>query len=67
VNPKPDGLAPMAFSRPDAAKLLSVSEQHLRRLLNQGLIRGVRLGARIVIPRAELERVLNLDNSAERD
>lgn len=48
----------MAFSRREAADTLRVSLRTLDSLLSQKKLRGSRIGRRIVIPRAEIERIL---------
>jgi len=43
----------------DAAAHLGICSRHLRRLIDDNKIRSIRLGRRIMIPAAELERVAN--------
>ncbi len=42
---------------PDAAAYLSVSARHLRRLIEAGDVKVVRLGRRVLIPADELNRI----------
>jgi len=51
----------LAFNRREAADALRVSLRTLDYLLAQGKLRGRRIGRRIVIPRAELEKLLRQD------
>jgi len=51
----------LAFSRREAADALRVSLRTLDYLLSQGKLRGRRIGRRLVIPRAEIERLLRQD------
>lgn len=44
------------LSRHDAAKLLGVTDRHVDRLIRREGLPHVRLGRRVLIPRAELER-----------
>jgi excisionase family DNA binding protein len=55
-----------AYSVTEAARQLSISRTHLYKLIDDGLVRRVRLGKRIVIAAAELDRVLE-DNVEEAD
>lgn len=54
-------LEQMAFSRREAADALRVSLRTLDYLLSQGKLRGRRIGRRVVIPRAEIEKLLRQD------
>jgi len=54
----PGPLKQLAVSIGEAAKMLSVSHFTVRRLIKAGKIHSVRLGARRLIPIAELERIL---------
>ena len=47
-----------AYSVPEAAAQLSVSKNHLWKLIERGVVRQVRLGGRVVVPASELDRVL---------
>ncbi len=51
--------AALALSIADAAQALSVSPQSVRRLVSTGELRSRRAGARVLIPRTELERFLS--------
>jgi excisionase family DNA binding protein len=50
--------APHALGIPKAADALDVSRAHVRRLIARGELRGVQLGRRVVVPMAEIERLL---------
>lgn len=54
-------LEQIAFSRREAADALRVSLRTLDYLLAQGKLRGRRIGRRVVIPRAEIEKLLCQD------
>jgi excisionase family DNA binding protein len=43
---------------PDAATLLSVSVRHLRRLIDKGKVKPIRVGGRVLIPANEMERLV---------
>jgi excisionase family DNA binding protein len=51
----------LAFSRREAADALRVSLRTLDYLLAQGKVRGRRIGRRVVIPKAEVEKLLRQD------
>jgi excisionase family DNA binding protein len=51
----------IAFSRREAADALRVSLRTLDYLLAQGKLHGRRIGRRVVIPRAEVEKLLRKD------
>jgi excisionase family DNA binding protein len=51
----------IAFSRREAADALRVSLRTIDYLLAQGKLRGRRIGRRVVIPRAEVEKLLRHD------
>lgn len=53
----------LAFSIPDAARVLSIGQSLLKEQVRTGKIRGVRIGRRLIIPRAELERFLGEINT----
>jgi excisionase family DNA binding protein len=53
--------SPIAFTRREAADALRVSLRTVDHLLAQGKIHGRRIGRRVVIPRAEVERLLRHD------
>ena len=44
------------FSIPKAAEVLGISETQGRRLVKAGLLRSVKIGARILVPGEEVER-----------
>jgi excisionase family DNA binding protein len=57
VNPKGMPLAPkLLYTRPESAARLSLSLATIQELLNQGKLRGVRKGHRVLIHIKELER-----------
>jgi excisionase family DNA binding protein len=51
----------LAFSRREAADALRVSLRTVDYLLASGKLRGRRIGRRVVIPRAEVEKLLRQD------
>ncbi len=53
----------LAFTRREAADALRISLRTLDYLLAQGKLRGRRIGRRVVIPRAELERFAAKDQA----
>lgn len=58
----------LAWSIPEAAAMLSVSPNHLRRMAERGELRVVRVGPRrVVIPTEELTRILNGDASSTQE
>jgi excisionase family DNA binding protein len=48
----------LAYSIDEAARLLSISRRHLYDLISKGRLTSCKLGARRVITRSELERLL---------
>lgn len=59
-SPDPaDTPAPRAHSVVAAAKIAGISPSSMRRRIEDGTIRAVRLGARVLVPVSELERVLS--------
>jgi len=50
----------LAVSTHEAAELLGVSERHLRTMVAMRMIRTVRLRGRVVVPLAELRRIVEL-------
>ncbi len=52
-----------AYSKDEAAQRLGVGYMTVHRLTKNGSIRTVRAGARVLIPRAELERFLTGDTT----
>jgi excisionase family DNA binding protein len=56
--PRADVVTPLAYSIQNSAKLLDVSPQSVRKLIERGELRPRRVGVRVLIPRTELERFL---------
>ena len=54
----------VAYSPNETARALGLSLNHVYDLLRSGTIPSVRLGKRILIPRAELERMLCVNKVA---
>ena len=50
----------LAYSPAEAAEALGVTRQHIYHLIERGAIRAVKLGRSARIPRAELERLLEV-------
>ena len=50
---------PLAYSIKETCRLLSISRRHFYDLLSEEKIKTVKLGARRVVPRAEVERLAN--------
>lgn len=48
----------IAVSKREAARLLSLAPRTLDRRLADGSIRAIRIGGRVVVPVAELERLV---------
>jgi excisionase family DNA binding protein len=55
----------LAYPPDRAARILGVSERTLRRMRNDGKVKSVNIGARVVYPRSELERLVPGGNSIE--
>jgi predicted site-specific integrase-resolvase len=55
-HPRP----PAAVSVHDAAGAIGISPTSMRRRIRDGTIRAVRIGGRVVVPTAEIARVLGL-------
>ncbi len=53
-------IPPAAFRLPEAADYLGVSINHVRRLIDAGVIVPVRLGSRVTIPRERLDALLRV-------
>ena len=49
----------LVYSPDEARKLLKISRGLIYEALNTGLIPSIRIGRRILIPRKQLERLLN--------
>ncbi len=56
----------MAYTRQEAADALRVSLRTLDNLLAQGRVRARRIGRRVVIPRAEIAKLLLPARKAEK-
>lgn len=56
ISPTP----PTMLTRPKAARLLGVGASTLSRLIAQGLVRGVRTDAGLMVAESEIERVRSL-------
>lgn len=50
---------PAAYTVKKAAGRMSISEVHLRRLISQGEVKVKRVGRRVLIPAASIERFLD--------
>jgi excisionase family DNA binding protein len=48
----------LAFSVNESAEILSIGARTVWRMVEEGTIRAIRLGRRVVIPKSELERLL---------
>ena len=46
------------FTVPEFAETMRVSKQHIYKMVSDGEVRAVRVGARIVIPDSEIDRLL---------
>jgi excisionase family DNA binding protein len=57
AGPKGDGPSGKPWTIRDASKHLGVSDAHLRRLIKNGEIRGMKLGWRRLIPDDEVRRL----------
>lgn len=53
----------LAHSIPDTAAMLGVGKVTTYRLIKEGKLRAVKIGARTVIPRQEIDRLLGLDST----
>lgn len=49
----------LSYRISDAAKVLGISRSGFYKLVSQGLIKPVRLGTLVLVPKAELERLLH--------
>lgn len=56
----------LAFTLRETAVLLGISERSVRRLISRGLLRPCRALRRLLIPRQEIERFLNMSVGKER-
>ncbi|WP_244341582.1 helix-turn-helix domain-containing protein [Thermus thermophilus] len=57
----------LGFSVRETADLLGVHTNHIYRLIWRGELKAARLGARLIIPRKELERLLGVPVDLEED
>jgi excisionase family DNA binding protein len=57
---------PLAYSVRETARLLSISPRHIYNLIDRGTIRSVRLGCRKLVPRIEIERILDQADQSSR-
>ena len=55
----------LLLSRPEAAKRLSVSVHSVDRAIARGELKSKRLGGRVLVPVAEIERYAKGDNPEE--
>lgn len=46
----------------EAARIIGVGRTTMHKMLNQGRIRPVKIGARTIIPKSEIDRLLNGTN-----
>jgi excisionase family DNA binding protein len=56
------GTEPLGLTIRQLAEHLQVHEQTARQLVREGRIRSVRVGRRHVVPRAELQRFLEVES-----
>jgi excisionase family DNA binding protein len=59
--PQADIVQPLAYSIQDTAQKLSVSPQSVRKLIERGELQTRRVGVRVLIPKSELERFLQVE------
>jgi excisionase family DNA binding protein len=62
-EPRPNGRGRMVMSVKDAARRLSVSPSFVRQEITRGCILPVRLGRRVLISEAEIERYVASNTS----
>lgn len=55
----------LAYRVAEAARLLGVSERTVRRLVASGQLRAVTVGGIVLVPRAELDRLLEGDPASQ--
>lgn len=55
----------LALSAKEAAELIGVHENTLRALIARGELRAVRVGRRVLVPRAALEHLLEGQNPTQ--
>jgi excisionase family DNA binding protein len=58
TDPKQNDAGPRLMSTSAAARSLAISERHLRMLAARGYLRLVRLGRRVLVPREEIDRIV---------
>ena len=56
-TPADDGSAPRMYTRGDAMKILRIGETTFHWLTRTGKLQAVRIGARVLIPAPEIERL----------
>jgi excisionase family DNA binding protein len=56
-----EGSTKLAYSAAEAGPLLGLHPQTVRRLVDEGRLQGVRVGRRLLIPRAAIDRFLEQD------
>jgi excisionase family DNA binding protein len=52
------GSTPAGYSIVETARRLSVSRSHVYRLISEGRLRRVKLGARSIVPASEIDRLM---------
>jgi excisionase family DNA binding protein len=50
---------PAALTPDEARQVLRIGRNRIYELIAEGQVRAVRLGKRLIVPRTELERILN--------
>lgn len=50
--------APLLLNTWDAARLLNVSDNHIRVMIGRGEVQARRLGRRLLVPRSEVARIV---------
>lgn len=56
---QPQEVERQGYNVGEAARIIGVGRTTMHKMLNQGRIRPVKIGARTVIPKSEIERLLN--------
>lgn len=51
----------LALTRAEAAEAIGVHPQTISKLVHEGRLKAVHVGARLIIPRSELERFLKTE------
>ncbi|MFC7754956.1 helix-turn-helix domain-containing protein [Tsukamurella soli] len=62
--PEPAQPARTLYTIPEAVEVLRISRAHLYNLINRGSVKSTRLGRRVLIPAAEIERLQRGDSAA---